>query len=145
MISLNLSYNNDNWKIMIINYPDYSRKNVYSYPLEVRVNNLRKGELKPGSRIEVRYAEKSRVTIKLGLIAKIQLDRPENKTYTIAKTWWLCNFSWVNLLFTIVSILLISLSTSHTLVFYAVIVGVVLAYITIFQLVKKKALRLEAH
>lgn len=130
---------------MIIVYPDYSGKYTKALPLEVRVNSLRKGELKSGHSLKIQYPEKSLITIKLGHIAKKQLDRPANKTYTIAKTWWLCNFNWVNNLFIIVSILLINLVTSNTSIFYVVIAGIVLAYVIIILQVKKNALRLEAH
>jgi hypothetical protein len=47
----------------ILNYPDYSRKYVISFLLEVRVNNLRKGELLPGRSLEIKYPEKSQLTI----------------------------------------------------------------------------------
>lgn len=130
---------------MFINYPDYSSQFTSLLPLEVRVNGQRKGQLSPGQSLEIKYAAHNEVSIKLGLISKIKINGSQDITYTIANTWWLRNFNWVNIGFTIISILLVSIIDSTSPSFKFTIVGIILVYIIILLLVRKNALQLLEH
>ncbi len=76
---------------MIISYPKNEKHSFSPHSFEVRVDGLRKATLKKGGEVEIKFPVNRIITLKSGMLCKLEFQGIAGEKFTVQGNWYLRN------------------------------------------------------
>lgn len=80
---------------MIIAYPKSDKNSFSPQQLEVRINGQRKGALQKGKEVEIKFPENKTITLKSGMLCKLEFQGTVGKRFQIGGNWYFRNSGFI--------------------------------------------------
>ena len=76
---------------MVISYPKNEQRSFSPHSLEIRVDGLRKAALRKGSEVEIKFPENKTITLKSGMLCKLEFQGTAGEKYIVQGNWYFRN------------------------------------------------------
>ncbi len=128
---------------MIIAYPKSNKNSFSPHQLEVRINGQRKGALQKGKEVEIKFPENKTITLKSGMLCKLEFQGMAGNRFQIEGNWYFRNSGFITSALMVIyiiamNLILIRFSFQEIWKYLAAIIISLLFFVGCFNFFSKK-------